>query len=98
MIKSLAFAFLLILTSLTTTAQTIGSTTGNYKKQGNTLTFLTTNSVVKLEFCSSEIFRVRASWNGKFEANEQLMVNTYNWPIVNAKVEDKKRPLLINYN
>ncbi|TKC10461.1 DUF4968 domain-containing protein [Pedobacter polaris] len=95
MIRSLSIAFLLIFSSCIVGAQTIGNYKSGYKKTGNTLSFLTTNGEVRLEFCSPEIFRVSASWNGKFEAQENLMVSNYKWPLVNPKVEDKKDHFLL---
>ncbi|MEJ5995703.1 TIM-barrel domain-containing protein [Pedobacter sp. Du54] len=95
MLKFLSITFILVLGSFFSNAQTIGSITAGYKKQGNTLSFLTTNGAVKLEICSPEIFRVRASWNGKFEPDENLMVSNYNWPLVNAKLEDNKEYFLL---
>lgn len=60
----------------------IGSNQSGYKRQGNTLTFSNTNGDVKLEFCSPTMFRVRASWTRRFEADEHLMQENYNWPVV----------------
>jgi alpha-glucosidase len=95
MFKSISITFLLILSSFVVNAQNIGSFKSGFKKQGNVLSFITTNGEVKFEFCSPEIFRLRASWNGKFEANEQYMVSQYNWSLVNAKVEDKSTYFLL---
>ncbi|RZL39158.1 MAG: DUF4968 domain-containing protein, partial [Pedobacter sp.] len=72
MIKFLSIAFLFVFSVITVNAQNIGNYKSSYKKQGNVLSFLTTNGEVKIEFCTPEIFRVRASWNSKFEAPENL--------------------------
>ena len=95
MIKTLSIALILIFNSFVVNAQTIGSYKSGYKKQGNTLSFLTSNGAVKFEFCTPDIFRIRASWNGKFEAQENLIVNNYNWPLVNAKVAEMKDHFLL---
>jgi len=94
--KYLAITCCLCLFSFIIQAQTLGNYKSGFKKQGNIVTFLTTTGEVKFEFCSSEIFRVRTSWNGKFEANEHLMVSKYDWPLVTAKAEDKKDHFLLS--
>ena len=94
--KFLTFAFNLILILSVARAQTIGDYTSGFKKTDNVISFLTTKGVVKFEFCSPEIFRVRTSWNGKFEANENLMVIQYNWANVAVTVTDKKDCFLLN--
>jgi alpha-glucosidase (family GH31 glycosyl hydrolase) len=76
-------------------AQTgIGSNT-SYKKEGNTLLFHNANGDVKLEFCSSTLFRVRASWTRSFEADEHLMQENYSWPAVAYKITDAKTAYVI---
>lgn len=95
MIRFLSLVFILIFSSLINYAQTIGNLTSGYKKQANVYSFTTTNGAIKLEFCTPEIFRLRASWDGKFEADEKLMVIKYNWPLVNVKAEDKKSYFLL---
>ncbi|RZK67779.1 MAG: DUF4968 domain-containing protein, partial [Pedobacter sp.] len=92
--KYLAFTFLLI--SFTASAQTIGNYKSGFKKDGNAISFLTTNGEMKLDFCTPEMFRIRSSWNGKYEANENLMVIKYSWPNVTAKVEEKKDQFIIS--
>lgn len=92
--KYLAFAFLFI--SFTASSQTIGNYKSGFKKDGNAISFLTTNGEVKLDFCTPEMFRIRSTWNGKYEANENLMVIKYSWPNVTAKVEEKKDQFTIS--
>ncbi|RZL69477.1 MAG: hypothetical protein EOO93_01480, partial [Pedobacter sp.] len=55
--KSLSIALLLCFVTQIGNAQNIGAYKSGYKKQGNNLSFLTANGEVKIEFCSSEIFR-----------------------------------------
>ncbi|MBB6239275.1 alpha-glucosidase (family GH31 glycosyl hydrolase) [Pedobacter sp. AK013] len=93
--KLLAFALSLIFTLAIARSQSIGDYKSGFKKTGNTISFLTTRGAVKLEFCTPEIFRFRSSWNGKFEANENLMVINYNWADVAVKVSDKKDHFLL---
>jgi len=93
--KLLAFALSLIFMFAIARAQSIGDYKSGFKKTGNTISFLTTKGEVKLEFCTPEIFRVRSSWNGKFEANENLMVINYNWANVAVKISDKKDHFLL---
>lgn len=91
MIKNtLAFLMMLFFAIPITKAQNIGDYKGGFKKQGNLVLFTTTNGQVRLEFCTPEVFRLRTSWDGKFEVNENLMVINYNWAAVAVKVSDKK--------
>lgn len=92
--KYLAFAFFLV--TFTASSQTIGDYKNGFKRDGNALSFSTTRGEVKLDFCTSEMFRIRSSWSRKFEANENLMVIKYNWPNVAAKVEEKKDQFIIS--
>ncbi|MDN5288300.1 MAG: alpha-glycosidase [Mucilaginibacter sp.] len=92
---SLFFAFVLLI-AMNAFAQTgIGSNKSGYTKHGNTLYFKNANGDVQIEFCSSAMFRVRASWNRKFQADEHLMQENYNWPTVNYKVTDAKATYVI---
>lgn len=96
MLKKISKLLSLVLLPFMLNAQSIGSYTSGFKRTGNELSFLTTGGQVKLEFCTPGIFRVRTSWNGKFEVNEQLMVVNYKWPAVEAKAEDKKDHFLLS--
>ncbi|WP_443938978.1 glycoside hydrolase family 31 protein [Pedobacter sp. MW01-1-1] len=71
-----------------------GSVTG-FDKKGNVLLFKTVQAHIRLELITDEIFRVRTSWNNRFEENENLMVIRYNWDIVNAKIEKSDAYFLI---
>ncbi|MET0570530.1 MAG: TIM-barrel domain-containing protein [Pedobacter agri] len=92
--KYMAFAFFLV--TFSASSQTIGDYKNGFKRDGNALSFSTDRGEVKLDFCTSEMFRIRSSWSGKFEANENLMVIKYNWPKVAAKVEEKKDQFIIS--
>ena len=59
-----------------------GSIVGGVNKSGSIFTLNTQNAVLKLEFCSPSIIRIRASWNGIFESDEPWMVIQYQWPSV----------------
>ena len=89
-------AVVLILWSSMAFSQTIGNYKSGFKRQGNALSFTTTNGEVKLDFCTPEMFRVRTSWTGKFEPNENLMVIKYDWENVKALVEEKKDQFLLS--
>ncbi|MEO5561920.1 MAG: TIM-barrel domain-containing protein [Chitinophagaceae bacterium] len=90
MFTRLPLILIAILTSFCSLAQQKG-----YKKQGNEFTFSATNSVLKIGFCSSSMFRVRTSWNKQFEANESWMVVKYDWAPVNIKVTAQKDHYLL---
>jgi alpha-glucosidase len=89
-------AVVLILWSSMAFSQTIGNYKSGFKRQGNALSFTTTNGEVKLDFCTPEMFRIRTSWTGKFEPNENLMVIKYDWENVKAFVEEKKDQFLLS--
>jgi alpha-glucosidase len=91
MMRAILFSiFFLSLTSLRA-QQFTGVYTSGFKQEGNRFYFNTANSKVIFEFCTISMFRVRASWSGKFEENEPWMVKQYNWPTVEVtKTEDAK--------
>jgi alpha-glucosidase len=91
-----AFSFTLIFSYATAYAQSIGNYKSDFKKRGNLISLLTTKGAVRFEFCSPEVFRIRTSWDGKFEANENLMVINYQWPEVPVKVQDQKDFFLLS--
>ncbi|RYE03685.1 MAG: DUF4968 domain-containing protein [Sphingobacteriaceae bacterium] len=81
---------LLLFLPLINQAQSIGSYVSGYKKTGNQLTFTTSGGEVKLDFCTPAMFRVRASWDKKYEADEHLMVVKYQFPDVKINVSQQK--------
>lgn len=89
---SLAFCCL----SITAFCQEVGNYKSGYKKTGNTLSFTSTAAVVKLEICTPEMFRLRTSWNGNFEENENLMVVKYNWEPQVFKVVESTTQFVVN--
>ncbi|MDR6942997.1 glycoside hydrolase family 31 protein [Mucilaginibacter pocheonensis] len=85
-----------LLMAINARAQTgIGVNKLGYKKQGNTLTFSNSNGDVRLEFCSPSMFRIRASWSRKFQADEHLMQENYTWPAVAYKITDAKSAIVV---
>jgi len=86
---------LLLLLSFSAFSQSIGDYKGGFKRQGNAISFSTSKGEVKFDLCTAEMFRLRTSWSGAFEKNENLMVINYNWPDVSAKVEEKKDQITI---
>jgi alpha-glucosidase len=53
-----------------------------FRQEGNRFYFNTANGKVIIEFCTISMFRVRASWSGKFEENEPWMVKQYDWSTI----------------
>lgn len=70
-------------------AQSVGNLVSGYKKTGNEITFTTTNAEVEIDFCTPNMFRVRASWDKKFEVDEDLMVVNYRFPDVKITVSQQ---------
>lgn len=89
-------AFVLIFWSSIAFSQTIGDYKSGFKRIGNAISFTTTKGEVKLDFCTPEMFRIRTSWTGQFETNENLMVIKYDWEKVTAKVEEKKDQFILS--
>ena len=63
------------------------------ERKGNEFTFQNTEEVVKIEFCTPQVFRVRYSWDGNFVPNENLMVNKYDWSAVKLSQIDGKESI-----
>jgi alpha-glucosidase len=87
---------LLFFIPLLAVAQGLGNYQMAFKRDGNTFSFSTTKGKVKIDLCGPAIFRVRASWDGKFEAEEHLMVTRYQWDEVAVTVRDLSDHLLIS--
>lgn len=94
--KFWAAALVFVFTLAIAHAQTIGDYKSGFKRQGNLVSLITANGEVRVEVCTPEMFRLRSSWNGKFEENENLMVVNYAWANVNFKAEDKKDHFLLS--
>ncbi|MRX46782.1 glycoside hydrolase family 31 protein [Pedobacter puniceum] len=65
-------------------------------KKGNEFTFQQNGATIKIEFCSPKIFRVRYSANGAFAAQENYMVNNYNWSTVQFNHVENQNKITIN--
>ena len=65
------------------------------ERKGNEFTFQNTGEVVKIEFCTPQVFRVRYSWDGNFVPNENLMVNKYDWSAVKLSQTDGKENITL---
>ncbi|MGO4877535.1 glycoside hydrolase family 31 protein [Pedobacter psychrotolerans] len=89
------FTLLLMFLSTVVFGQTIGDYKNAFKRQGNSIFMNMTNGVVKLDLCTPGMFRIRTSWNGKFEPNENLMVIKYDWENVSIKVVEQKDHFLL---
>jgi alpha-glucosidase len=90
MVKRIAFTLILFcgMTGLAA-AQGLGNYTSGFTRKGNLLSFNTTAGNVKIDLCSPAVFRLRASWNDKFEPEEGLMVIKYQWDEVAAIVKEQ---------
>lgn len=79
----------LLLTSVSFAQQKPG------KRQGNEFSFQNNSLTLKIEFCTSSMFRVRTSWDEQFESNEPWMVSNYDWAPVSVKAVQKKDHYLL---
>ncbi|BAV08847.1 Alpha-glucosidase, glycosyl hydrolase family GH31 [Filimonas lacunae] len=75
--------------------QNVGTYKETYTWQYNTLIFPATRGVMKLEFCTPGMFRVRYSFDGTFKANESYMVVNYQWKQVSATVTERRDRFVI---
>ena len=64
-----------------------GNFSGNFQVSGNEISFSTDRASIKLDFCSSRMFRVRISWDREFEKPEHWMVEQYRWAPVRFKID-----------
>lgn len=84
----------LVISSCVINAQSVGTYSSGIKREGNEFTFPAEKADIKLEFCTPGMFRVRTSWDRKFEAPENLMVSNYKWAAVNVSTSDAADHLL----
>ncbi|MGB8190367.1 MAG: TIM-barrel domain-containing protein [Chitinophagaceae bacterium] len=77
-------------------AQDIGSYRSGFQKKGNEYSFTTSNGIMKIEFCTPDMFRVRTTWNKQFEENEPWMVVKYNWAPVTVTSSETKDFFLLS--
>jgi alpha-glucosidase len=92
--KTIKMKFKILLLPLLVSQMLMAQPVGNYKsgfqKNGNSFSFIATNGKMKIEFCTSSMFRVRTTWNGDFEDNEPWMVIKYDWRTVAISVVESK--------
>jgi len=88
-ITTALLAGLIGLVGLTGKAQPIGSIAETPEREGNRFLFRAANATVAVEFCTSTMFRVRATWNGSFEVAESLMLVTKRWPDVPVRIANE---------
>lgn len=87
--RAFLLSFFFLCVSFLQAQRLTGTYTSGFKREGNRFSFNTANSKVILEFCTMSMFRVRTSWSGKFEENEQWMVKRYDWsPVEVTATED----------
>jgi alpha-glucosidase (family GH31 glycosyl hydrolase) len=81
--RRLSFLLLLFI-ALSSSAQQ------NFKKSGNEVVLTAGGKVIKIEFCTPTMFRVRSTAAASFEPNEPWMVVKYAWaPVVVSATETK---------
>jgi len=87
--------FLLYLPATVAAQQTAGEYQSGFSRDGNILSFKTSAANVRLEFCSPGMVRVRTSWSGEFEPDENYMVVKYDWPAVDLRTRENADHFLI---
>lgn len=60
------------------------------KRQGNSFIFSGNANTLRIDFCTPSLFRVRCTWNKKFDADEQWMVIKYDWSPVSLTIKQGK--------
>lgn len=78
--KPILFLFFTVQTLALFAQITPGSYQSGFRQDGNSFDFSCENALVRIEFCTESIVRVRTSWTGEFEENEPWMVVKYRWP------------------
>lgn len=67
----------------------------NYRSEGNTIYIDSQEGKVRIEFCTSGMFRIQCIPGGEFAENEQWMVRKYAFEPVDFNVQDKGNHFLI---
>ncbi|MGY5354477.1 glycoside hydrolase family 31 protein [Wenyingzhuangia sp. IMCC45467] len=94
--NSLIFScFFLLIIRISHAQKSIGNFNKLVSQKGNEVLLKTDNATVKLEFCTSNIIRIRTSWNHIFEKNEPWMVAKYDWKRVGYQINETKKELSI---
>lgn len=93
--KKIWFLLLLAANVFTAQAQTPVGKFTDARREGNLFYFNTAGAKVTIEFCTPSMFRVRASWSGKFEENEPWMVQQYKWSVVSVKQVTAKNEYIL---
>lgn len=93
--KFFLLAFFLFLMLPASAQQPIGAYESGFSRDGNILSFKTENAAVRLEFCSPGMVRIRTSWSGAFEPDEDYMVVRYDWPAVDLATRENADHFLI---
>lgn len=73
-----------------------GAVVGAISRDGNVVTVRTEQAVVRLEFCTPAVVRVRARFAGSFRDAEHIMVVRHEWPAVPLRVQDLADRIHIN--
>src|SRR5688500_14978082 len=94
--RTILFCWLMLIGAFHLQSQDIGAFKSMAMVDGKDYYFTTTKGQVIIEFCTPSMFRVRASWTGKFEADEPWMVKRYDWTAVKSKTSDKAESFSIS--
>ena len=87
---ALAAAWMLVAVPVARAAQDAvpGQLVGAPERSGRVVTLRTEHAVVRLEFCTRSIVRVRARFAGEFRADESIMVARHDWPAFEIDIRD----------
>lgn len=69
-------------------SQVPGNLTAKPERVGNVVVLRTERAVVRLEFCTPAVVRVRARFDGAFRADEHIMVVRHSWPAIVLRLRD----------
>ena len=92
--RSICFSWLaavcaiLFATPLLAQDLTPGDVAGSYDRLGNIISIRTATAVLRLEFCTSAVIRVRYGFSGRFADDEDVMVVKRAWPPVRLTARD----------
>ncbi|MEH6406794.1 MAG: TIM-barrel domain-containing protein, partial [Leeuwenhoekiella sp.] len=94
--RSLFHLFILLITSGLYAQTSLGNFESIKSKTEKQIVLKTSNGLLLLEICTPEIIRIRSSWTGTFELDEQYMVTQYNWSKTNWNQEETDKTITIS--
>jgi len=69
-------------------SQVPGKVTATPERNGNVVTLRTEHAVIRLEFCTPAVVRVRARFDGVFRTDEHIMVVRHTWPAIDLRMRE----------